>query len=294
MREIIFFGNGLLADYALEVLKKDYKIVFHAKTREDLKKVRELKLKNPKIHGVLASFGTIIKPDLLELFEPEGILNIHPSLLPLYRGASPIESAILAGDDEFGVSVMKLAETMDAGPVYTQVTISGLPLNKDEIYYYLAKTGAELAGMVLNTLDEAFEGKNYDEEYEKLGRESNRPDVVKEHRKWVERVRHPRPQDDKKATYCGKLTKSMGILTPKTDTAEQTLRKIIAFQGFPKAKYTFFGVKCIILEAHVCEPSETAVLALPCADGQILSIDRLQPEGRKVMDIKSFLNGYAK
>ena len=294
MKEIIFFGNGLLADYALETLKKNNKIVFHARTREDLEKVRELKLKKPEIRGVLASFGVIIKPDLLELFEPEGILNIHPSLLPLYRGASPIESAILAGDDEFGVSVMKLAKAMDAGPIYVQATISGLPLNKDEIYHHLAKTGAELAGMVLDTLDEAFGGKNNDEEFEKLGRESKRPDVVEEHRKWVEKVRHPRPQNDKKATYCGKLTKSMGILTPDTDSAEQTLRKIVAFQGFPKAKYAFFGQKCIVLGAHICEPGEKAVLALPCADGQIIGIDRLQPEGRKTMDVKSFLNGYAK
>ena len=295
MKKVIFFGNGPLADYALEVLKRDFKIVFHARTHEDLEKVRELKLKDPnKIHGVLASFGVIIKPDLLELFGPEGILNIHPSLLPLYRGASPIESAILAGDDEFGVSVMKLVEAMDAGPIYAQATISGLPLNKDEIYYYLARTGAEMAGAVLDTSDEAFEGKNYDEEFEKLGEESNRPNVVEEHRKWIKDVQHPKPQDEKKATYCGKLDKTMGELTPETDTAEATFRKIIAFAGFPKPKYTFFGKKCIVLEAHICEPGETAVLELPCADGRILSIDRLQPEGKRPMDAKSFINGYAK
>ena len=86
----------------------------------------------------------------------------------------------------------------------------------------------------------------------------------------------------------------MSNLTPETDTAEKTIRKIIAFQGFPKPKFAFFGQNCIILEAHILNQGETAVLPLKCADGQILAIDRLQPEGRKPMDAKSFLNGYKK
>lgn len=294
MKKIIFFGNGLLADYALEVLKQHFEIVFHAKTREDLEKVRELKTKSPEIHGVLASFGVIIKPDLLELFEPEGILNIHPSLLPKYRGASPIESAILAGDTEFSVSLMKLSEKMDAGPIYQQTTLSGLPLNKNEIYRHLAEAGADMAIKVIRTLDEAFYGKNYDDEWEKMADFSKRPDIIQTHQKWVEQVRHPKPQDDRKATFCGKLDKSMSHLAPETDTAEETLRKIVAFQGFPKPKYAFFGVNCIILEAHMLKSGEAAVLTLPCADGQVLAIDRLQPEGRKAMDAKNFLNGYKK
>ena len=260
MEKVIFFGNGPLAEYALAVLEKYCEVIFHARNKEDLEEVCRLKRKNSEAHGVLASFGVIIKKDALDLFEPEGILNIHPSLLPLYRGASPIESAILAGDEEFGVSVMKLAPEMDAGPIYMQATLSGLPLEKERIYKELAETGAK---MVLAVLDrEKFEA--------------------------------PTPQDDSKATYCGKLAKSMGVLTPETDTAERTLRKIVAFAGFPKPKYTFYGKKCIILEAHMCEPNETAVLPLSCADGQILSIDRLQPEGKRPMDAKSFTNGYVK
>ena len=68
----------------------------------------------------------------------------------------------------------------------------------------------------------------------------------------------------------------------------------MAYQGFPKPKYSFFGLKCIILEAHICEPGETALLTIPCADGALVAVDRLQPEGRKAMDAKAFLNGYAK
>ena len=256
MEKVIFFGNGPLADYALQTISKHCEIVFHAKTREDLERVRELKQKSPELHGILASFGVIIKPDLLELFEPEGILNIHPSLLPLYRGASPIESAILAGDTDFSVSVMKLVKEMDAGPVYYQTTLKNLPLKKDAIYETLAAAGAEW--VVYNLVN----------------------------------LPKPTPQDDTKATFCGKLEKSDGILTPKTDTAETIYRKIVAFQGFPKAKFTFFGINCIIIEAHLLRQNEEKILAIPCLDGRFVAIDKLQPEGRKVMDAKSFLNGY--
>ena len=258
MKKVIFLGNGLLAEYALEVIKRNCQVIFHARNKEDLEEVKRLKQEVPEAHGVLASFGTLIKPEVLELFEPEGILNIHPSLLPTYRGASPIESAILAGDTDFSVSVMKLAKEMDAGPVYYQKTLSDLPLLKGDIYKALAETGAEWIVKNLSNLPE------------------------------------PALQDDTKASYCGKLEKSMGALTPETDTAEQTFRKIVAFQGFPKPKYAFFGINCIILEAHVLKEGETAALTIPCADGGLIAVDRLQPEGRKAMDAKSFKNGYGK
>ena len=255
--KVIFFGNGMLAEYALGVISRECEVIFHARAREDLETAVRLKRENPEVHGILASFGVLIPGSVLEAFEPEGILNIHPSLLPRFRGASPIESAILAGDSDFSVSVMKLVKAMDAGPIYYQTTISGLPLNKVAIYQVLAETGAEWI-------------------CENLGR-----------------LPEPIVQDDSKATFCGKLVKSDGILTPETDTADLVLRKIVAFQGFPKPKFAFYGVSCIILEAHICKPGETAVLTLPCLDG-VLAIDRLQPEGRKTMDAKSFMNGYAK
>ena len=258
MNKIIFFGNGPLADTALEVLKRKFEIVFHARTKEDLEKVKEIKKEAPETHGVLASFGVIIREDVLNLFEPEGILNIHPSLLPLYRGASPIESAILSGDTDFSVSIMKLAKAMDAGPVYYQETFNDLPLVKSEIYRALATAGAEWICENLNNLPTPVE------------------------------------QDDARATFCGKLDKSMSILHPETESAEEIYRKIVAFQGFPKAKYAFYGKNCAILEAHICKPSEAAVLTIPCSDGVLVAVDRLQPDGKNPMDAKSFLNGYAK
>ncbi len=258
MEKVIFFGNGPLAEYALAIIEKKCQVVFHAHSKEDLEKVCEIKREYPEVHGILASFGVLIPGRVLEVFEPEGILNIHPSLLPLYRGASPIESAILAGDTEFSVSVMKLVKAMDAGPIYHQETLKDLPLHKDSIYKELAETGAKWIVSHLSDLPQ------------------------------------PSLQDDKKATFCGKLNKDMGTLTPETDTAEQTFRKIVAFQGYPKPKYVFFDQKCIILEAHMLKSGEKALLTIECADGAMVAVDRLQPEGRKAMDTKAFLNGYGR
>ena len=258
MKKVIFFGNGPLAEYALAVLMRECQIVYHARRKEDLEEVCRLKREHPELHGVLASFGVMIKSDVLDLFEPEGILNIHPSLLPKYRGASPIESAILAGDTDFSVSIMKLVRAMDAGPIYYQTTLKDLPLRKNEIYKALAETGAE---WIVGHLDKL-----------------------------------PKPvlQNDAEATFCGKMDKTMSQLTPETDTAEVTFRKIVAYQGYPKPKYMFFGVPCIILDAHILKSGEKALLTIPCADGRLVAVDRLQPEGRKAMDPKAFLNGYKK
>ena len=79
--KFIFFGNGPLAEATLNQLltAENLELVFHAKTKDDLAEVTRLKQKNPEIKGILASFGVLIKSDLLELFEPEGILNLHLS-----------------------------------------------------------------------------------------------------------------------------------------------------------------------------------------------------------------------
>lgn len=271
MNKIIFFGNGPLADACLATLQADpqTEIIFHARTQADLEQAAKLKQAHPDAHGVLASFGVLIKSDFLKLFEPEGILNLHPSLLPKYRGPSPIESAILAGDTDFSYSIMKLVAKMDAGPVYYQDTISGLPLNKSTIYQALATAGAE---WLLAHFDQ---------------------------------LPTPKYQDDSAATYTKKLDKSQSYLHPDDYSANEIFRQIIAYQGFPKPKYEFYGKTCIILEAHtvdtnniICDPSIAPELSTPimfkCADRNFVAIDRLQPEGKKPMDATSFMNGYAK
>lgn len=253
--KIIFFGNGPLADYALNILEKTTEIIFHAREKSDLETVKQLKKENPEAHGILASFGVMVKEDILELFEPKGILNIHPSLLPKYRGASPIESAILNGDTDFSVSIMKLVKDMDAGPIYYQTTLKNLPLEKEKIYKSLSETGAKWLAENLKNL--------------------------------------PRPSTQNgEPTFTKKFDKSMSLLNPEKKTSEELFRQIIAFQNFPKSKYIFYEKECIIISAHISEiPSE---LSVKCKDGNYICIDILQPAGKKPMDAKSFLNGYKK
>ncbi len=269
--KIIFFGNGRLAESALETLAPNTDIIFHAKTKEDLETVKSLKRENPDALGILASFGIIIKQDCLELFEPEGILNIHPSLLPLYRGASPIESAILAGDSDFSVSIMKLVPAMDAGPIYHQETFVNLELDKNKIYKTLAIAGATWLIENLINLQSFHKNPN----------QSLFPEY--------------HSQDNSKATFTKKMDKAQSFLTPETDSANTTLRKIIAFQDYPKPKYNLFNQEVIILSAHIEKnyPESINNLSIKCADGQRIIIDRLQPTSRKPMDAKSFLNGLA-
>lgn len=269
--QIIFFGNGPLADYTLEVLKEHAEIIFHARTAADLAQAAQLKKANPYAFGILASFGVLIKSDFLQLFEPEGILNLHPSLLPQYRGPSPIESAILAGDKNFSYSIMKLVKKMDAGPVYHQATLKNLPLDKLEIYHALATAGATW---------------------------------IVEHLSEIRKLT-PEPQNETAVSFTQKLDKTMSYLQADKHSATEIYRQIIAYQGFPKPKYQFFGKTCIILKAHlvdataiVCDPSIIDSLASPlmikCADRNFVAVDELQPEGKKPMTAKAFINGYGK
>ena len=82
-------------------------------------------------------------------------------------------------------------------------------------------------------------------------------------------------------------------LLPETKSAEELLNEVRAFKGFPKSKHDFFGLDCIVQKAHISETEESE-LSLKCSDGNYLIIDEIQPAGRKIMDAKSFLNGYKK
>lgn len=262
--KIIFFGNGPLADFTLENLSSHFEIVFHAKTKEDLAEVKRLRSEDPSLHGILASFGVLIRSDILNLFEPEGILNLHPSLLPKYRGASPIESAILNGDTEFGVSIMKLAPAMDAGPIYYQTSVNfDHSVRKFEIYKNLAEIGSDWLIQHIDSLPE------------------------------------PQAQNDNDATFCGKFDKSLSPLDEKHKSAFELANEVRAFEKFPKSKHDFFGLDCTVISAHAISAAEArtnnvSALSLHCYDNSYLIIDEIQPAGRKVMDAKSFLNGYAK
>ncbi len=212
------------------------------------------------VAGVLASYGKIIPESILDLFSP-GIINIHPSLLPLYRGPSPIESAIANGDTQTGVTIMQLAPAMDTGPIYAHMVhdLAGTE-TRPELYDTLASAGTAI---LLAVLPGIFDGSI-----------------------------QPSPQNNALATYCRLLSKQDAWLQPYTLTAIQAERLVRAHLGFPKTKINVLNHDIIITKTHVSMESKTP-LDILCQDGAYLSIDELiAPSGRAVSS-QAFLNGYA-
>lgn len=209
--------------------------------------------------GILVSYGKIIPQSIIDLFDP-GIINVHPSLLPRYRGPSPIESAILNGESETGVSIMQLSKEMDAGPVYSQIrtSLDGTE-TRAELYQMLGALGVDELLRVL-------------------------PDIMSG-------ALQPSPQDDSHATYCSLLSKADGTLRPDGLTAQQAERQIRAYQGFPKSRLTFGGMTIIVTKAHVSDERRTP-LDLKCKDGRFLSVDELIAPSGKAMTAGDFLRGY--
>jgi methionyl-tRNA formyltransferase len=250
-------GRELQASVVKEIaLKHDIPVWQPLKMSEIVKNIE--KLEDTPI-GVLVSYGKIIPQSVINLFEP-GIVNVHPSLLPKYRGPSPVESAILNGDTETGVSIMQLSAEMDAGPVYRQVVF---PLSDTETAPDLENKLAELGAQELVTI---------------------LPSIING-------TLQPVIQDDSVATYCKLLKKEDGILNPEKLTAEQAERQVRAFIAYPKTKATIAGHSVIITKAHLVSTGST-ILDVQCSDGQFLSIDELIGPSGRVMDAKAFLNGY--
>lgn len=212
------------------------------------------------VAGVLVSYGKIIPQSIIDLFTP-GIVNVHPSLLPLYRGPSPIESAIANGDSQTGVSIMQLAAAMDAGPVYAQ---EAFPLSGKEtrsaLYDVLADNGATL---LIDTLPSILDGSL-----------------------------QPYEQDETHASYCQLLQKSDAFLDTAHLTAPEAERQVRAHLNFPKTKTTVLGYDIIITKSHIEDHKKTP-LDILCQDGAYLSIDELIAPSGRAMNAEAFLNGYA-
>ena len=209
--------------------------------------------------GVLVSFGKIIPKSTIDLFNP-GIINIHPSLLPIYRGPSPIESAIKNGDKQTGVSIMQLTPKMDAGPIYGQV-IHPLLGNETgpELYKTLAGAGS---AALLALLPHIVEGS-----------------II------------PTQQDDTQATYCSLITKEDAWLKPNEITAGEAERQVRAYLDFPKTKYVISDHQVIVTKAHISTEQKTP-LDIKCQNDEFLSIDELIAPSGRTMSAKDFLNGY--
>lgn len=220
------------------------------------------------ITGVLVAYGKIIPQDIIDIF-PRGIINIHPSLLPLHRGPTPLESVILNGEQETGVSIMHLVRAMDAGPVFAQerVALSGKETKIDLADSLLEKGGSMLIEHLPAILDGTLK---------------------------------PRPQDDSNATYDTMISKEAGLID-WTKPAEQIEREIRAYQEWPKSRAKLGDVDVVITSASVVEeqigkPGNINVidknLFVTCGANS-LQISTLVPAGKKEMPAQAFLAGYA-
>ncbi len=219
----------------------------------------QIKLLGDQVAGVLVSFGKIIPQSTIDLFNP-GIINVHPSMLPKYRGPSPIESAIENGDSQTGVSIMQLAAAMDAGPVYGSITqqLTGHE-TRPELYKTLAEAGATtLLRLLPNILDGSLQ---------------------------------PVAQDDSQVIFCKLLDKNDNLLIPDQITADHAERLVRAHLDFPKTKINVLDCTVIIKKAHVADQQKTALDVL-FQDGNYLSIDELVAPSGRTMSASDFLNGY--
>ena len=214
---------------------------------------------------VVAAFGQILKKDVLEL--PRfGCINVHASLLPRWRGAAPINAAILRGDEETGVTIMKMDVGLDTGPMLSQRAI---PLTQEDtagsVFEKLSTLGADL---LLETLPEYLSGK-----------------VT------------PDPQPEEGVTYAPMLKKEEGKLDFNQD-AHELERRVRAFNPWPGAFMDFDGMQLKVHQARV-ETGEASVgqrlivqnQPAVGARGGLLILEEVQPAGKKSMSGQSFLAG---
>lgn len=223
---------------------------------------------------IVAAYGKIIPKAILEI-PKYGTLNVHPSLLPCWRGASPIQSAILAGDTDTGVTIMQLDELMDHGPIVAQqiLHIGDRKYTYPELHDELAKKGARL-------LLETIPG-------------------------WVNETIMPTPQDHAKATYCAMLNKDDGRIDWKK-SAEEIERMIRAFNPWPST-WTLWHASDRTYRLRIDEadliPDEPLLgspglvwkkekaLLVKTSRGSI-EIKRATLEGKKILTGAELLHGY--
>jgi methionyl-tRNA formyltransferase len=220
--------------------------------------------------GVVAAYGKLIPEDVLHL-PPHGMINVHASLLPKYRGAAPIHRAVIDGERETGVTIMRVVKMLDAGPILAKVT---RPIGPDEtsdvIEPELARLGASL---LVEVLEQIAHGTAQQE-----------------------------LQDLMAGSYAPKLTKEEGLID-WTLPASSVHNRVRGLYPWPHA-YTYLdGTRIIVLKTHVedqvtsappgtiVEVSERGIHVATGHDGRI-AIQRLQLEGGKPLAAREFLAGH--
>ena len=226
---------------------------------------------NPDL-AVVAAYGKIFRPALLSI-PRHGFVNVHPSLLPRHRGASPIPETIRMGDAKAGVTIMQLDEGLDTGPILAARTY---PLHGDETTGTLTPVLAEMGAMLLvEILPAYFAG-----------------------------TLTPKPQPTVGVTLTKILRKEVAYLDARSNTADALERSVRAYTPWPGSWFCIDGMRFKLLRAHTegpsSRPSGTLVAlnekscGIVASDRQVLAIDSVQPEGGRPLEPAAFLNGYQK
>jgi methionyl-tRNA formyltransferase len=216
--------------------------------------------------AVVAAYGLILPPRILTA--PRlGCLNVHASLLPRWRGAAPIQRALLAGDAETGITIMQMEEGLDTGPILMQ---QALPIEPGATAAGLSEALARLGGkLILKVLDEAEHGRLT-----------------------------PRPQPCQGVTYAPKLSRAEGRLDWRR-TAQELERQVRAFDPWPGAFFEARGEQIRVLAAAVLPRAADALpgtvtddrLSIACGSGLLRPL-RLQRPGRAPLEQSAFLRGF--
>lgn len=210
--------------------------------------------------AVLVAYGKIIPQEVIDIF-PRGIINIHPSLLPKYRGPTPVETAILDGAKETGASLIRLVAEMDAGPVFAQKRIS--------------LEGTETKQSLADKLLDAGS------------------DLLKEHLPAIlEAWLTPKPQIDKEATYTKLIKKEDGLMD-LGQPAEVLERQVRAYTGWPKSRAKIHDNEVVVIKSRVAKDEKDGELVVKCSPGYLEIQELIAPSG-KIMTGKDFLHGYKK
>ena len=243
--------------------------VFQPVKIRDAQAIEAVRQMKPDVIVVVA-FGQIIPQEILDM-APYGCLNVHASLLPAYRGAAPIQWAVLNGDEESGVTIMRMDAGLDTGDVIAKKVVK---LAADETSGSLFdRLSAEGAKLLVETLPSVFDGTAV---YEKQPEESTTP-------------------------YAGMIQKKMGEIN-WNDSAEKIERLVRGMNPWPSAYTKLDGKTLKIWKAHVEKPEMTRDVGkivrmdkkgMYVQTGQgILCVDELQIEGKKRMNTGDFLRGY--
>ncbi len=200
---------------------------------------------------LVAAFGKILKKDILEI-PPKGTVGIHPSLLPKYRGASPIQSVILAGEKETGTAIFMIDEKVDHGAVLGTEKIA---IDPEDTYWTLTEKLAYLSADLFKKVVPLWDAGEI----------------------------APQTQDESLVTMTKKFTTEDAAVDLKKDNPKNIWLKIKALNPEP-GTYS-------ILESPSGKTVRVKLLEANYADGE-LKLKKVQPEGKKPMDYRSFLNGY--